>query len=598
MVEARTTPEQPGTRREPRDFSLVGPLFYYDLVRVGRKRRTIVHRCVYAMLLLVGLRLAYGSVVPFSDVRSEVSLAPQAISARSLPRLARDFVIGILWVQTAVVFLVTPAYVGSAIGEEKERKTLDLLLTTHVHTRHIVLGKLAARASHVFLLLLAGLPLVALTQLWGGVDFVALVAAFVVTAINVLAVGSVCLFSSASASSTTQAVAASYVRTFYFGVVCFLFWTTPVSSFLFLNDRAHLTGGWKYLLPAGIMINSTAIVVGVCLSMRALRSDGTTTRSEKDLRNETTATPPVSANSEPQEKREVVPPGPRRIRPPLGNWPLIWKEIRFVDKRSHKGKVIGESIELVITIAAFALVAVVVFAGGAHDEELKGTSILEFILRFAFIVHALGWCAVALYCGADSISQEREKRTLDGILSLPYSRAQLLAAKWLGALLIGRVFGYRLAFISLVGLLSWSFHPLALLILICALAAHLAFMASFGVWCSVAARSTVQARVMATLVAAVLLGGGTIQLLAHSPRSVRAAGGTPPWRILVAETGANLPGTWRFLTGTDFRARTDTRDSLLGPRFAVAGCGIAAYTATAGFLWLLGYRHFCRAPSA
>src|SRR5262249_41244198 len=73
-------------------------------------------------------------------------------------------------VQFILVTPLTPIYTASAVADEKERRTLEFLLATDLRNREIVLSKLLARFLNLGMLILAGLPVLALLQFLGGVD--------------------------------------------------------------------------------------------------------------------------------------------------------------------------------------------------------------------------------------------------------------------------------------------------------------------------------------------------------------------------------------------------------------------------------------------
>ena len=71
MPEPATLPSERG-RASPRSgFSLVGPLFYHDLVRQARRGRIVWLWCAYAVLLFVALRYTFAKRFPFHDIPSE-----------------------------------------------------------------------------------------------------------------------------------------------------------------------------------------------------------------------------------------------------------------------------------------------------------------------------------------------------------------------------------------------------------------------------------------------------------------------------------------------------------------------------------------------
>ena len=96
--------------------------------------------------------------------------------------------------QLLAVVLITPAVVGGAITEEKEHGTLDFLRCSLLTNQEIVLGKLAARLAFVGGVLLAGVPVLALTSLFGGVDVWVLLAGYAITAMTAVSLGAFSLW--------------------------------------------------------------------------------------------------------------------------------------------------------------------------------------------------------------------------------------------------------------------------------------------------------------------------------------------------------------------------------------------------------------------
>ena len=79
---------------------------------------------------------------------------------------------------------------ASAVAQEKDKKTLVLLLLTRLSNHELVLGKLAASLLNVLVLIAAGLPVLFFTVLFGGVSFGQVGRAFAVTLATAVAAGS------------------------------------------------------------------------------------------------------------------------------------------------------------------------------------------------------------------------------------------------------------------------------------------------------------------------------------------------------------------------------------------------------------------------
>jgi ABC-type transport system involved in multi-copper enzyme maturation permease subunit len=230
---------------------------------------------------LVALGLVYRSrfpqhdlwAVPFVSSATEPATGTPHL-ARDMPRLARDFVFTILVVQTAAIFLLTLAYVAGAVAEERERGTLDLLLTTHLRDREIVLGKLGSRLVQAGSILLAGLPLLALTQLWGGVDFRLLSVAFLVAVLNLATIGAIAVWISARAPTTAAALGASYWAVAGFAAVSLALFATPAGTYSLLSwGVGSQPDAFLYILP-GVLLHLVAVAVGASGAVRSLRASG------------------------------------------------------------------------------------------------------------------------------------------------------------------------------------------------------------------------------------------------------------------------------------------------------------------------------------
>lgn len=113
-------------------------------------------------------------------------------------------------IEFAMLLLIVPALTAGSISGERERQTLNLLLTTRMTPADIVLGKLMSCLSTVFLLVVSSFPILALVFVYGGVtgrDILLLLVSFGSTA---LLAGSIGICCSSVFKRTTIATAVSY----------------------------------------------------------------------------------------------------------------------------------------------------------------------------------------------------------------------------------------------------------------------------------------------------------------------------------------------------------------------------------------------------
>lgn len=107
-------------------------------------------------------------------------------------RRSTEWYIWLTAMQLALVVLVSPALSAVSISGERERQTFDLLLSTGIGTRKIIMGKLTENFAFLALLIASGAPVMLLAYVTGGVPVWQLMATLVwllMIALEALAVG-------------------------------------------------------------------------------------------------------------------------------------------------------------------------------------------------------------------------------------------------------------------------------------------------------------------------------------------------------------------------------------------------------------------------
>ena len=117
---------------------------------------------------------------------------------------------GLLLLQTLLILILAPAFTTGAISQEREKQTLDLLVTTPISSLSIVLGKLFSALAWAFLLVVASIPLTAMVFVFGGVGPEDLFRGYIVLLVEVFGLGCVGLFFSALLKRTLAATIATY----------------------------------------------------------------------------------------------------------------------------------------------------------------------------------------------------------------------------------------------------------------------------------------------------------------------------------------------------------------------------------------------------
>ena len=167
---------------------LFGPVFAYELTRLGRKRGTFVTRFVY--VAGIGVLFVYWFFLWSTSVVMKTGSGN--VTGPKAAEFADQFFLAYAMAQFGAIFVLAPAFVAGTVAQEKERKTLEFLLATDLSSAEIVFGKAAARLFLVMQFVVAGLGVIVFLQLFGGIDpdlLLASTAASTLAAVGVTALG-------------------------------------------------------------------------------------------------------------------------------------------------------------------------------------------------------------------------------------------------------------------------------------------------------------------------------------------------------------------------------------------------------------------------
>lgn len=113
-------------------------------------------------------------------------------------------------IQFILIMFIAPALTSGAISGEREKQTLDLLLSTKMSPLSIVTGKLMASISHILLLVIASLPIFSIVFLFGGITGVEILQLFGYYIITAVTFGTIGIFFSTLFKRTAVSNALSY----------------------------------------------------------------------------------------------------------------------------------------------------------------------------------------------------------------------------------------------------------------------------------------------------------------------------------------------------------------------------------------------------
>jgi ABC-2 family transporter protein len=135
--------------------------------------------------------------------------------------------------QLVLVCFIAPGFTAGQISLEREKQTLDLLVSTPMRPGAIVIGKLAAALAFVVLMIVAAVPITAIVLMYGGASIGDIVRQQLVLLATAIALGAIGLFFSALVKRTQAATVLTYITMLALTVgtvMLFGFWTLLINQ--------------------------------------------------------------------------------------------------------------------------------------------------------------------------------------------------------------------------------------------------------------------------------------------------------------------------------------------------------------------------------
>jgi ABC-type transport system involved in multi-copper enzyme maturation permease subunit len=233
-----------------------------------RGRRAFIILTIY-LLLLGGFALMVERIMEASF------LSPFAgASATAGPAIGQGVFAALLMLMTLQVVFLAPSSTAGAISLEREKQTLELLVTTPITSLAIVIGKLLSALVYVFLLIAASIPLMAVVFVFGGVAPEDVVRGYIVLIVTALGLGSFGLLCSSLVKRTTASTAITIfgVLAITIGTVFLLIFWQAMGSFdangnrrpgpLGIRTPAPLAWINPFIAQADVMCNTESTVGG------------------------------------------------------------------------------------------------------------------------------------------------------------------------------------------------------------------------------------------------------------------------------------------------------------------------------------------------
>jgi ABC-type transport system involved in multi-copper enzyme maturation permease subunit len=384
----------------------------YVLENPVLQRELLVNlRMPRAFLLLLMYQALLGAVVYFAwpqDERLDLTVDEQA--ARTLVDM---FFLG----QYILASMMAPSFAAGTITGEKERLTYEMLLASPLKPSAIVFGKLVASLTHLAVLIFASLPIVMLCLPLGGVHLQEVLAAYLGLFVSVITFGSISVACSAYFKRTAASLVVSYLLILPLAIACALAW-------FWLSDF----GALRLLLTVIVMPSAGAaicIVLFFNTSARLLHPPdvGSEGKEVVDLEQEAHETVGLIIQSD-QWPDKLFAPAKRNDLMADGANPVYDKEIR--SEIFSQGTLM---LRLVIQVSM--LLAIPLMAGCLFIMPQFAPWYIAYVVMFNMLVGPV--------FSAGSVTSERERQSLDLLLTTIITPWQILWVKLLAGLRVSSV---------------------------------------------------------------------------------------------------------------------------------------------------------------
>jgi ABC-type transport system involved in multi-copper enzyme maturation permease subunit len=140
------------------------------------------------------------------------------------PQEAKDLVDLFFLGQYVLASLMAPSFAAGTITGEKERKTYEMLLASPLRPGAIVMGKLLASLAHLAILIFSSLPIVMLCLPLGGVSIYEVLSAYLALVLSIITFGMISVACSSFFQRTAASLLVSYLLILPLALVGVLTW--------------------------------------------------------------------------------------------------------------------------------------------------------------------------------------------------------------------------------------------------------------------------------------------------------------------------------------------------------------------------------------
>lgn len=320
------------------------PIFRWELVAATRREAVHSQRGYFAGLLLAVMLGIFGAWYYWANGQ---------VTNVVMAEVARQTLIFTIGVHAATIMGPVLVRATMAIAGEKDRRTLEFLLITRLTSAEIVLEKLAARLVVLVSTIAAGVPVMLLLHLLGGIDVRVILLAYAGLSTTAFFISALSMWFSVTSPNARRAASLSVLAMMAwlmgpFFVATFLprlglhlpGWAATANAWLVASSPLSVVLKLAMGIGASLgLIDAVAWMAGLQLVGGILLLLGSIVRLRAAYR----------ANvSDENRARGLARKGPVwrwRPRPPVGDDPILWREM-YTSRETGWGKALGSIVNL------------------------------------------------------------------------------------------------------------------------------------------------------------------------------------------------------------------------------------------------------------
>ena len=387
-----------------------------------------------AFVLLLLYQVVLAAVVYFAWPKDNV---PLDLTESGTSTLVDLFFLG----QYILASLMAPSFAAGAISGEKERRTYEMLLASPIRPEGIVMGKLIAALTHLAILIFASLPIVMLCLPLGGVSFYEVLAAYLALIASVITFGMISVACGSFFPRTSSSLVVSYLTILPMALLGIIFWSS-------LSEFGETRFKLSVAVIPGIAAFITIPLFYICSARMLYPPDfGSEGKEVVDLEEESAQAVGLVIQRDQFPDKLFAPPK-RETLMEDGTNPVYDKELR--------SEIFGQgTLMLRLAIQISMVVAIPVMAWCLYIQRSLAPWYISYVVLFNILIGPV--------FSAGSVTSERERQTLDLLLTTVITPWQILWGKLLSGLRVSSVLSSFLLWPVVLALLMvtqyWSNIP-------------------------------------------------------------------------------------------------------------------------------------------